>query len=587
MRRRAVASLPHAIVCGTFLAYGTPAALGVVLTAAFAIAIATGPRARPGRFGQLVWHALALVLGFLAARQVDPDTGVADALACAALTTLAMRKLVVAPARAPAVDITLLLGAQTAIGEAHRGWPYGVASAMLVAAIVGQSEPGAVTRLRARAGVLAVILAVAAVVTGLLLVGLPWLNRLTNRQITSYVVAHARTGFEGRVHLGPSSPIYESNDIVMHVDGARADYLRGRVFDVLSGSTWYGTHTSDAPPDRVVTGGAATTVHLVWPGRQRFAPLGATVAGTRVDGYGVMSGDVVGEYAVVPAEVVAITTDADLRVPEHLRPRLEAVAREWTLGATTDTEKLERIHRRLRTDYRYTLARRPAAGNELLDFVFISREGHCEYFASALALLARTVGVRTRVATGYRVVERNAYGDYWIVREKHAHAWVEAYVQGRWETWDATPEATTLEPRDSHAPSALWDFLRRRSGAAWEVIAATGWRGLLGLVAFLAAVRGAVWLRRRRAGGAPGGPAKGPAHPLYPLLARALARAGVERPEAETLEELAERIEGEAADVAVVVRRYAAFRYGGLGDEAALRRELEALVAGPRRERPR
>lgn len=582
MKARALSLLGHAVVCVTFLAYGGPAGLGLAFVLGLAASIWAGPRFAPGRIATLLAHVGVVAFGFQAARQIDPDTSIPDAVAAGAIAGLVLRKWLREPRWTPAADTVLLLAAMTALGEAHRGIPYGILCLALVTVLVTRTEPGALLRLRARLAPLLGVLVVGGLVAVAIGWALPAFNRLTNRRIASYIAAHARTGFEGRVHLGPASPIYESEDIVMRIDGPTPDYLRGRVFDVLNGSTWYGIHTADDPPLRVAHGGPRTTVSLVWPGRRRFAPLGADVDGVdAVDGYGVLSGAVVGEYSFGPGAMMGTTTDADLRVPETLKPHLAVIAREWTAGAVGDEAKLEAIERHLRTEYRYTLARKPTQGPELLDFLFVSREGHCEYFASALALVARSAGVRTRVATGYRVVEKNPIGDYAVVREKNAHAWVEAWYGGAWHTRDATPPSPGLASKETSAPSALWDYARRRGGTAWEVISATGRRGIVGLVGFVGAMRALVWLIRRRRGGAEAArrPATGEAHPLYRTLERALGRLGVRRPPHETLEELADRIDRdpERRTAAALVRRYAAFRYGGLGDPDAIAADIARL----------
>jgi hypothetical protein len=62
------------------------------------------------------------------------------------------------------------------------------------------------------------------------------------------------------------------------------------------------------------------------------------------------------------------------------------------------------------------------------DFVVNHRTGHCEYFASALALMLRSRGIPARIATGYKGGEFNMLGQYFVVRQKHAHAWVEAWM---------------------------------------------------------------------------------------------------------------------------------------------------------------
>ncbi len=71
-------------------------------------------------------------------------------------------------------------------------------------------------------------------------------------------------------------------------------------------------------------------------------------------------------------------------------------------------------------------------------FLFDSREGHCEFFASSMVLLLRTVGIPARLQAGYIGGEREGDGAY-LVRESNAHAWVLAYVEKRWRVFDPTP----------------------------------------------------------------------------------------------------------------------------------------------------
>jgi len=86
----------------------------------------------------------------------------------------------------------------------------------------------------------------------------------------------------------------------------------------------------------------------------------------------------------------------------------------------------------------------------LEDFVFNQREGHCGRFASALGVLLRARGIPTRVALGWVAVEKNELGGFFNVRARHAHAWTEAWIDGRgWVNVDATPygEEFPLERR--------------------------------------------------------------------------------------------------------------------------------------------
>jgi hypothetical protein len=73
-------------------------------------------------------------------------------------------------------------------------------------------------------------------------------------------------------------------------------------------------------------------------------------------------------------------------------------------------------------------------------FLFDTRKGHCEYFASAMAIMLRNIGIPSRLVNGFRNGEYNRIGDNWIVRQYHAHSWVEAYFPPNgWIEFDPTP----------------------------------------------------------------------------------------------------------------------------------------------------
>ena len=126
---------------------------------------------------------------------------------------------------------------------------------------------------------------------------------------------------------------------------------------------------------------------------------------------------------------VAPAAPEDLSVPSRLRPALARMAAEWTPSTETREEKMEAIQRRLMREYRYSLEpRTDATRDPVMDFLAVSRAGHCGHFATALALLGRTVGVPTRLVLGYRVAERHPLLAHYVVRRKNAHAWVEAQM---------------------------------------------------------------------------------------------------------------------------------------------------------------
>ncbi|HJT86520.1 MAG TPA: DUF3488 and transglutaminase-like domain-containing protein, partial [Bryobacteraceae bacterium] len=124
-----------------------------------------------------------------------------------------------------------------------------------------------------------------------------------------------------------------------------------------------------------------------------------------------------------------------------LDARIPQLARNMTQGATTDLERSRALERRLRSDYGYTLE---LPSHEIADplayFLFQKKKGYCEYFASAMAVMLRTLGIPSRLATGFLTGEYNPISGLWLVRASDAHAWVEAWIPGYgWTTFDPTP----------------------------------------------------------------------------------------------------------------------------------------------------
>ena len=126
---------------------------------------------------------------------------------------------------------------------------------------------------------------------------------------------------------------------------------------------------------------------------------------------------------------------------EGVSPRAAALAAEITAGCRTDYDKLRAIAAYLQTNYHYTLSPTPAPeGENFLDWLlFETGEGYCTWYATAAALLARSVGVPTRYVQGYRA-ESLPTRRYTALGSDEAHAWCEGYVAGYgWVTVEATP----------------------------------------------------------------------------------------------------------------------------------------------------
>lgn len=108
--------------------------------------------------------------------------------------------------------------------------------------------------------------------------------------------------------------------------------------------------------------------------------------------------------------------------------------------------KAKALEEHLKRGYLYSLTiDAPARGvSPVEDFLFRTKKGYCEHYATAMVLMLRSLGIHARVVTGFLGGDRNSYGDYIIVRRSNAHSWVEALIDGNWRRYDPTP-AVVLE----------------------------------------------------------------------------------------------------------------------------------------------
>jgi transglutaminase-like putative cysteine protease len=126
-----------------------------------------------------------------------------------------------------------------------------------------------------------------------------------------------------------------------------------------------------------------------------------------------------------------------------LDPRIPDLARRVTASADNPFDKAVTLESYLRSNYGYTLNLTGKPGDDpLARFLFDTREGHCEYFASAMAIMLRSIGIPSREVNGFLPGEYNDLGGDYIVRASDAHSWVEVYFPSTgWLTFDPTPAA--------------------------------------------------------------------------------------------------------------------------------------------------
>ena len=133
-----------------------------------------------------------------------------------------------------------------------------------------------------------------------------------------------------------------------------------------------------------------------------------------------------------------------LQMPSKLDPRILALAQKVTANAKTPFDKVVAIESHLRSNYAYTLNLTGKPGDDPLPhFLFETRAGHCEYFASAMAIMLRTLGIASREVNGFLPGEYNDLAGDYIVRASDAHSWVEVYFpEIGWMTFDPTPASS-------------------------------------------------------------------------------------------------------------------------------------------------
>lgn len=309
------------------------------------------------------------------------------------------------------------------------------------------------------------------------------------------------SGFSDHVQLGEIGQIQQSNAVVMHIqiDGdtiGRYDLRwRGVALANFDGRAWsnprdqFVLHRAADNSFAVPRLSAPSQTSYVMASRTReqmihyrvlMEPIGTNVFFTApwvrsVSGdYRALAGDPAGavyNYDVSRA-ITRYEADSDIATPTpsdlrsagqsypaaiaalylHLPavdPRVAQLAAQVTAVSKNNYDKAAAIESHLRTRYAYTLQlSRTTPKDPIAEFLFVRKQGHCEYFASSMAVMLRTLGIPSRVVNGFHSDEFNDLTGNYVVRAKDAHAWVEAYFPGYgWQMFDPTPGAAGGTPQ--------------------------------------------------------------------------------------------------------------------------------------------
>jgi transglutaminase-like putative cysteine protease len=306
-----------------------------------------------------------------------------------------------------------------------------------------------------------------------------------------------------------------------------------------------------------------------------------------------------------------------LSLPPGLNPRTLELAQELRARHGEDPALVEEVLRLFRSqNYFYTLEPPLLGENPVDEFLFKTRTGFCEHFASAFAVLMRGAGIPARIVTGYHGGDLNQFGGYLIVRQAEAHAWVEIWIRDRgWIRVDPTSVVSPLRvdsgisaavPSTDPLPLLVRDnfALLRNLRLSWDYVANSWnqwvlgytperqrwllsnvgidnatWQKLAAALFILAGVIVAVFtvlaLRQLKSR------VRDPAKVAYLRFCDKLRRKGLPRAPAEGPVDYARRVAGLRPDltpaVAAITRLYVALRYGASSGAEAVE-ELKLRV---------
>jgi len=299
------------------------------------------------------------------------------------------------------------------------------------------------------------------------------------------------TGFSDRVQLGRIGQIQQSKSVVMHIqiDGDTHGIFdlkwRGIALSKFDGKVW-SNPTEQYPILRQLDGRfplwrnvagipskTARTIHY----RVLMEPIGTNIFFVApkprflTGVYRVLGTDRVGTvYNLDPNHAISLyDVDSELSEPspqelekltdpnppemrEYLQlpsfndsipldNRIPALAKQIVGTSISSYDRATAIERFLMTQFGYTLELPSVTPKDpLAEFLFVRKRGHCEYFASSMAIMLRTLNIPSRVVNGFRTTEFNDLTGNYVVRASSAHSWVEAYFPGSgWVTFDPTP----------------------------------------------------------------------------------------------------------------------------------------------------
>jgi transglutaminase-like putative cysteine protease len=307
----------------------------------------------------------------------------------------------------------------------------------------------------------------------------------------------ATTGLSDRMSPGDISSLSLSNAVAFRVrfeesvPPPQQRYWRGLVLNRFNGRTWSGRESFRMPGalEQIEPDGDPVAYEITLePTRQHWVlamdmplewTMNNTFMGPQHQLTRVQPVDQRISYNAVSYPAYRVQTGMSrpsqasyLRLPRRSNPDTAQLAQQMRQAAGTDEAYVRSVLSKFRNEEFFYTLEPPALGNNPVDrFLFDTRQGFCEHYASAFAVLMRAAGIPSRIVLGYQGGEVNPLGQYLIVRQADAHAWTEIWLDGRgWIRIDPTA-AVAPERIEVGRSGAMFEGI----GASWGLTAPSEW----------------------------------------------------------------------------------------------------------------
>lgn len=177
-----------------------------------------------------------------------------------------------------------------------------------------------------------------------------------------------------------------------------------------------------------------------------------------------------------PASSMPAPTEQELQIPGEIDRNIRRLAHEVMRDDLPPAENIARLESYFAKHFEYQRGmERDTRKDPVLEFLEDQRKGHCEFFATAAALMLRSMDIPSRYVTGF-VADEPGLGDVWIARRKDAHAWVEAYLGDElgWRIVEATPASAQPETAPISDTARFGEWIAMQWGRLVQLVASGG-----------------------------------------------------------------------------------------------------------------